>query len=142
MTGKRLCGIGLGPGRRASQISGQTFGNPEASRCWGLLWDPRSRSQRRSRGGLADERLLWETTPAVPDLPCAWQIFLQSANPRASYTISTLPLTMSEHYARGHDERIWATAKNLLFRSSRDGSRAGTVRNSWHPSECAWVVSG
>ena len=63
---------------------------------------------------LADERLLWETIPAVPDLQCAWQTLLQSANPRASHTIRTLPPTMSEHHARGHDERIWATAKNLL----------------------------
>ena len=71
---------------------------------------------------LADERLLWETIPAVPDFQCAWQILLQSANPRANHSIRTLPPAMSAGYAQGHDEGIWATARHLL--SEVPGSQA------------------
>ena len=40
---------------------------------------------------LAKERALWEAIPTVPDLQCAWQILLQSANPRANHTVRTMP---------------------------------------------------
>ena len=71
---------------------------------------------------LADERLLWETIPAVLDLQYAWQILFQSANPRANHTIRTLPPAMSAGDAQGHDEGIWATARHLL--SEVPGSQA------------------
>ena len=31
---------------------------------------------------ISKERTLWEAIRSVPDLQCAWQILLQSANPR------------------------------------------------------------
>ena len=49
---------------------------------------------------LAEERLLWESISAVPDLQCAWQILLQSANPRGNHTIRTLPPARAEGYTR------------------------------------------
>ena len=58
----------------------------------------------------AEERLLWESIPAVLDLQCAWQILLQSANPRGNHTIRTL----AEGYAHAHDEGIWSTARKIL----------------------------
>ena len=42
--------------------------------------------QKMSRR-IAEERRLWDTIPAVPDLHCAWQFLLQSANPRANHTL-------------------------------------------------------
>ena len=35
---------------------------------------------------IAEERLLWDAIPAVPDLQCAWQFLVQSSNPRANHT--------------------------------------------------------
>ena len=69
---------------------------------------------------IAKERTLWEAIPTVPDLQCAWQILLQSANPRANHTMRTMPPASSETYCHAHDEGIWATAKVLL-----DGLPAG-----------------
>ena len=63
---------------------------------------------------LADERLLWEIIPAVPDLQCAWQILVQCANPRGNHTIRTLPPGMAVEYARAQDEGIWNTAIRVL----------------------------
>ena len=63
---------------------------------------------------ITKERALWEATPTVPDLQCAWQILLQSANPRANHTMRTMPPGSSATYCQNHDEGIWATAKVLL----------------------------
>ena len=63
---------------------------------------------------IAKERLLWEAIPTVTDLQCAWQILLQSANPRANHSMRTLPPTLSAEYCHAHDEGIWSTAKVLL----------------------------
>ena len=63
---------------------------------------------------IAEERRLWEAIPSVPDLQCAWQILVQSANPRSNHTIRTLPPSQSAEYARQHDEGMWATVQALL----------------------------
>ena len=63
---------------------------------------------------LAEERLLWESIPAVPDLQCAWQILFQSANPRGNHSIRTLPPARAEGCAHAHDEGIWSTARRIL----------------------------
>ena len=63
---------------------------------------------------LEEEQRLWDAIPSVPDLQCAWQILVQSANPRANHTIRTLPPRLSLEYARGHDKGMWDTAKGLL----------------------------
>ena len=60
------------------------------------------------------ERMLWEAIPTVPDLQCAGQILLQSANLRANHSMLTLPPILSAEYCHAHDEGIWSTAKALL----------------------------
>ena len=61
-----------------------------------------------------EEQRLWEAIPFVPDQQCAWQILLQSASPRANHSLRTMPPSVSEKYAREHDEGIWSTVKALL----------------------------
>ena len=61
-----------------------------------------------------EERRLWDTIPAVPDLQCAWQLLLQSANPRANHSLRTMPPSQSVEYARAHDEGIWQVVSTLL----------------------------
>ena len=63
---------------------------------------------------ITKENALWEAIPTVPDLQCAWQILLQSANPRANHTMRTMPPGSSASHWQTHDEGIWATAKVLL----------------------------
>ena len=45
-------------------------------------------------GRVEEERRLWDTIPAVPDLQCAWQLLLQGANPRANHSLRTMPPSM------------------------------------------------
>ena len=56
----------------------------------------------------------WDAIPSVADLQCAWQILLQSANPRANHSMRTLPPTLSAAYCDAHDAGIWATTRALL----------------------------
>ena len=63
---------------------------------------------------IAKERRLWDAIPSVPDLQCAWQILLQSVDPRANHSMRTLPPTLSAAYCDAHDAGIWATARALL----------------------------
>ena len=55
-----------------------------------------------------------DAIPSVADLQCAWQILLQSANPRANHSIRILPPTLSAAYRDAHDAGIWAIARALL----------------------------
>ena len=50
----------------------------------------------------------------VPDLQCAWQILLQSANPRCNHLPRTLRPSESGRYARAHDRGMWQTLQELL----------------------------
>ena len=63
---------------------------------------------------ISKERILWEAIRSVPDLQCAWQILLQSANPQANHTMRTMPPSLSAAYCVAHVEGIWSTAKGLL----------------------------
>ena len=45
---------------------------------------------------LDEERKLWEAIPCVPDLQCAWQIFVQCAGPRCHHMLRTLPPSQSQ----------------------------------------------
>ena len=102
MMARRGCGTGQAPCHRMFRNLGPTFGSPGASQFWGrplVQWSTPHTEKVERR--LADERLLWA---AVPDFLCAWQILLQSANPRANHIIRTLPPAMSAGYAQGHDE--------------------------------------
>ena len=47
---------------------------------------------------LAKERALWEAIPTVPDLRCARQILLQSANRTSNHTMRTMPPSSSAAY--------------------------------------------
>ena len=63
---------------------------------------------------IVEERRLWEAIPSVPDLQCAWQTLVQSANPRANHTLRTLPPSECAGYAEAHDAGMWNTAAALL----------------------------
>ena len=63
---------------------------------------------------IAKESALWHAIPTIPDLQCAWQLLLQSANPRANHAMRTLPPSVSRAYCEAHDKGIWSTAKLLI----------------------------
>ena len=63
---------------------------------------------------IEDERRLWETIPVVPDLQCAWQLLVQSANPRANHSLRTMPPSSTAEYARAHDDGMWQTVEIIL----------------------------
>ena len=52
---------------------------------------------------IEDERRLWETVPSVPDLQCAWQLLVQSANPRTNHSLRTMPPSCTTEHARAFD---------------------------------------
>ena len=69
--------------------------------------------------------------PGHPGLQCAWQVLLQSANPRANHTLRTLPPALSLEYSRSHDEGIWGTALALI------GQLPGTEGDVEHAKQVA-----
>ena len=80
---------------------------------------------------ITDERRLWEAIPDIPDLQCAWQVLLQSANPRANHTLRTLPPALSLEYSRLHGEGIWGSALVLI------GQLLGTEGDVEHAKQVA-----
>ena len=72
-------------------------GNPKGSLSSGHPSGQRSEKMIRR---VEEERRLWDTIPAVPDLQCAWQLLLQSANPCANHSLRTMP---RRHMASGDD---------------------------------------
>ena len=50
----------------------------------------------------------------VPDVQAAWQLLVYCAVPRANHLLRLLPPTVSEQYAKGHDEDVWSTFCSLL----------------------------
>ena len=104
-----------------SPRSGKKRGNQTALLCWGLPSEARNTLHRKwKRGSRGKERMLSEAISKVPDLQYAWQILLQSANPRTNHSMRTLPPTLSAEYCQAHDEGIWGTAKALLGRIPDD----------------------
>ena len=63
---------------------------------------------------LADNQKLWDATPNVPNLQCAWQVLLQCAGPRCHHLQRTVPPSLSEVHAQGHDVRMQSTMEFLL----------------------------
>ena len=63
---------------------------------------------------IADEKLLLNATPEVPDLQSAWVILLKCAGPRCNHLIRTLPPSRVAQYAKEHDEAMWGCAERLL----------------------------
>ena len=70
--------------------------------------------RERTRARIVHEERLWDAIPRVRDLQCAWQLLLQSANPRANHLIRTLPPEASREYAAEHDAGVWRTVLALL----------------------------
>ena len=52
--------------------------------------------------------------PVVPDFQCAWQLLVQSANPRANHSLRTMPPSSTTEHARAHDDGMWQTVETLL----------------------------
>ena len=63
---------------------------------------------------IEDESRLWETIPSIPDLQCAWQLLVQSANRRANHSLRTMPPSCTAEHARAHDQGMWQTVETLL----------------------------
>ena len=95
------------------QRSDRRCGNQKASPCWGLQSAAVSTLQRRWTKGSRRRGDCGTQFLRSPDLQCAWQILLQSANPRANHSMRTLP-TVSAAYCDAHDAGIWAIARALL----------------------------
>ena len=93
---------------------GEAVWQPEGITVLGIPIGTTQYTASKMEERIAKERLLWEAIPTVTDLQCAWQILLQSANPRANHSMRTLPPTLSAEYCHAHDEGIWSTAKVLL----------------------------
>ena len=70
--------------------------------------------QTHANSRILDEQILWDAIQHVPDLQCAWQILLQSANPRCNHLLRTLMPTDSCGYARKHDEGMQQAMFKLL----------------------------
>ena len=90
MRGKPECGIEEASHLDKSRNWGLQRGVVMATRCWEPVGHRQFVSSLMEER-IAEERKLWEAIPNVPDLQCAWQILLQSANPRVNHTIRTLP---------------------------------------------------
>ena len=112
VAGRQRRGTGVVWSQRMGTGLGRKHGRRRASLCWGLLSDRRSLCWRDAR--IAEERLLWDAIPAVPDLQCDWQILVQSANPRANHTLRTLPPSLSHVYGEAHDAGIWNTVVAIM----------------------------
>ena len=121
----RTAGIELHQGKtRAWNRAGIPLGNvndigPEEWQAEGITVLGTPTGMDRYISAKMDERIskeqeLWQAIPSVPHLQSAWQILLQSANPRCNHTIRTMPPTLCAAYCRSHDEGIWETAKVLL----------------------------
>ena len=59
---------------------------------------------------LEEEQRLWDAIPWIPDLQCAWQVFLQGAGPRCHHFLRTMPPSCSvcpwpRHRHATHDGR-------------------------------------
>ena len=78
---------------------------------------------------LAKERALWEVIPTVPDLQCAWQMLLQSANPRANHTIRTMPPSCCAACCSAHDEAFGTQPRSCWTSTQKERP------NSWQPSQ-------
>ena len=90
-------------GRDAWQSPGlKVLGTPVGTRAF---------TAEKLRERVAEERKLGNAIPHVKDLQCAWQLLLQSANPRANHTLRTLPPSLSSDYAQEHDDGIGSSSK-------------------------------
>ena len=76
----------MAPFQKMSSNLEKKRGSTEASKYWGQL------GQWNSLANFGEEeRKLWDAIPSIQDLQCAWQLVVQSANPRANHMLRTLP---------------------------------------------------
>ena len=83
--------------------------------------------QRKMDERISKERELWMAIPTVPDLQCAWQLLVQSANPRANHHAHDATVPVIGLLSR---PRRWNMAHSkgaLGGYSQRQGSGGATV---------------
>ena len=102
-----------------------------------------------------EEQKLCQAIPWVPDLQCAWQIFVQCAGSRCHHMLRTLPPSKPQEYAEGQDNGMQRTMDVLLgglpgwYRSSEPHHktkknfqqvyRNNNKRVSWPHCPYVWV---
>ena len=91
---------------------------------------------------IAEERRLWEAIPSVPDLQCAWQILVQSANPRSNHTRSERCHPRSLQNTPDNTTKACGPQCKLCSRKSLPQNTSSEALNRWRHSPCAWVVWG
>ena len=91
-----------------------------------LSAEPSHGSQRRERVG--EERRFWDAIPTVKNLQCAWQLLLQSANPRAK-----------PHVAHASSKLVWQvrTRPRRRHLGNRGGPSSTSPRRSRGTEFCA-----
>ena len=77
------------------QDLGDEVWNPEGMKILGTPVGSHHFVEEEVAKRLDEERKLWEAIPCVPDLQCAWQIFVQCAGPMPSHVadIAAKPIT-------------------------------------------------
>ena len=96
------------------------------------VWQPRGITVLGTPIGCVEyvSEKMWDMNPCVPDLQCAWQLLVHSANPRANHSLRTLPPSQSLEYAVAHDEGLWGVAEILLDiqgRADRDVKQVASL---------------
>ena len=76
----------------------------------------------------AEEKLLLDEIPQLPDLQCAWLLLSMCAEPRANHLIRSLPPTHATAYARAHDEAVWQALAEMLGEEATPEHEAATAR--------------
>ena len=89
---------------------------------------------------LEEEQRLWDAIPWIPDLQCAWQVFLQGAGPRCHHFLTMSPSCSvcpwprhghAAHDGRGVGRTPWERG------TSHGGEDVGNVAHDlpkgWHP---------
>ena len=63
--------------------------------------------EEHGRLRMENERRFLAQIERLPDPQCAWVMLSQSAVPRATHTLRTVPPTLAAPYAKAHDEAVW-----------------------------------
>ena len=95
------------PAERGLLALGTPIGEEAFVRSWG---DDR----------LAEEAVLLEQLPLLPDLQCAWLLLLFCASPRANHALRTVPPSLVAPYAAAHDAAIWGTLQACMGELAED----------------------
>ena len=77
--------------------------------------------QAHGRERLPKEERLLEQIQRMKDPQCAWAMLSQSAVPRATHTLRTVPPTLAMPYARAHDQALWSCFCTILAATETEG---------------------